>query len=139
MADKKLRSAQAYSRRQLLANAAIAASRVGWYPCAARRISPLWPLATPGTVWRSDWHLEDAAHNDPIFEHIVVVIAPLAGGARGRYALEDERLSRHSYLEICDRAGGLVHTQNRRSLRSQRVAGNNCSGMGGSHRMATDS
>jgi hypothetical protein len=28
-----------------LANAAIAASRVGSYPCAAQRISPLWPLA----------------------------------------------------------------------------------------------
>jgi hypothetical protein len=28
-----------YSRRQLFANAAIAASRVGSYPCAARRIS----------------------------------------------------------------------------------------------------
>jgi hypothetical protein len=31
----------AYCRRQLLAKAAIAASRVGSYPCAARRISPL--------------------------------------------------------------------------------------------------
>jgi hypothetical protein len=34
-----------YSRRQDLANAVIAASRVGSYPYAARRMSPLWPLA----------------------------------------------------------------------------------------------
>jgi hypothetical protein len=46
-----------YSRRQLFANAAIAASRVGSYPCATRRISPLCPLAhirskekSPGTA-----------------------------------------------------------------------------------------
>jgi|SRR5262245_2231797 len=34
-----------YSRRRLLANAVIAAARVASYPCAARRMSPLWPLA----------------------------------------------------------------------------------------------
>ena len=34
-----------YSRRHDLANAAIAASRVGSYPWAARRMWPLWPLA----------------------------------------------------------------------------------------------
>src|SRR5262245_32476668 len=34
-----------HSRRQLLANAFIAASRVGSYPCVARLISPLCPLA----------------------------------------------------------------------------------------------
>jgi hypothetical protein len=41
---------RAYCRRQLSANAAIAASRVGSYPCAARRMWPLWPLAH---MWRS--------------------------------------------------------------------------------------
>jgi hypothetical protein len=42
-----------------------------------------------------------------------------------------------------DRARGhtriIVHIDNCRSLRSQRVAGNSCVGMGGSHRMAGDS
>jgi hypothetical protein len=36
---------RAYWRCQLLANATIATARVGSYPCAARLVSPLWPLA----------------------------------------------------------------------------------------------
>ena len=41
-----LRARRAYSRRQLLANAAIAASRVGSWPCAARiTVAAEWPLA----------------------------------------------------------------------------------------------
>jgi len=38
------RPSRNHCRRQLLANAAIAASRVGSCPCAAGRISPLCPL-----------------------------------------------------------------------------------------------
>src|SRR5262249_45353464 len=39
-----------YSLRQLLANAAIAASRVASRRCAARLMSPLWPPQTKETV-----------------------------------------------------------------------------------------
>jgi hypothetical protein len=43
---EEYRNANAYSLRQLLANACIAASRVGSYPCAARlTVAAEWPLA----------------------------------------------------------------------------------------------
>jgi 3-octaprenyl-4-hydroxybenzoate carboxy-lyase len=45
LAFEAAQSPECYSLRQLLANAAIAASRVGSYPSAARLMSPLWPLA----------------------------------------------------------------------------------------------
>jgi hypothetical protein len=41
----------------------------------------------PGAVLRGDWHLEDAADHDAVLQHVVVVIAPFAGRARGRCAL----------------------------------------------------
>jgi hypothetical protein len=34
--------------------------------------------------------LEDAANDDAIGEHVIVVVVPLAGGARGGRALEDQ-------------------------------------------------
>jgi hypothetical protein len=61
-----------YSRRQDLANAAIAASRVGSYPYAARRMSPLWPLAhIHGRSW-GNRRKEDAADHDAILQVVLV-------------------------------------------------------------------
>jgi hypothetical protein len=42
------------------------------------------------TVWRCYWHREDAADDDAVLQHVVVVIAPLAGLAGHRDALEDK-------------------------------------------------
>jgi hypothetical protein len=62
-------------RAKLLANAAIAASRVGSYPCAARRISPLWLEAhIQGRALRPDCIEEkDGADNDAVLQHVVIV------------------------------------------------------------------
>jgi hypothetical protein len=69
-----------HSRRQLLANAAIAASRVGSEPCAARRISPLWPLAhIHRRLLRGAGRQEDARPTDAVLQYLVVIVAPLAG------------------------------------------------------------
>jgi hypothetical protein len=71
-----------HSRRQLLANAAIAASRVASWPCVAQLISPLWSLAhIQGPILRRDRHVEDASDDDAVFEHVVIVVAPLSGRA----------------------------------------------------------
>src|SRR5262245_54690132 len=43
-----------------------------------------------GFRWR-DWHLEDPADHDAILQHVVVVVAPLAGQARGVRSPEDQR------------------------------------------------
>jgi hypothetical protein len=47
----------------------------------------------PGTVWRRDWHREDAADHDAVFKHVIVVIvvASLAERARGMRAFEDKQ------------------------------------------------
>jgi hypothetical protein len=71
-----------YSRRQDLANAAIAASRVGSYPYAARRMSSLWPLAhIHGSILRGNRRKEDAADHDAILQVVLV--------RANRRALED--------------------------------------------------
>jgi hypothetical protein len=38
---------------------------------------------------RRGWLFRNAAHHDAVFKHVVVVVVPLAGRARGR-AFEDE-------------------------------------------------
>jgi hypothetical protein len=52
----------------------------------------------PGAVLRRDWHLEDAADDDPVLQQIVVV-APLARRAGGRRVLKDHDESSVSFLK----------------------------------------
>ena len=44
----------------------------------------------PGRAYRRRVHLEDAADNRAILEHVEIVLAPFARGARCRRALEDQ-------------------------------------------------
>jgi hypothetical protein len=49
----------------------------------------------PGAALRADSvETEDAADNDAVFQHVVVVISPLARWARYRSACENERSHR---------------------------------------------
>src|SRR5262249_25188138 len=62
----------------------------------------------PGAALRrSRLQMEDATHDLAVFEHVVVVVAP----TRWVAALEDERLGRHSYLELCDPRRPRPHTK----------------------------
>ena len=54
----------------------------------------------PRRSYRCRVYLEDAADNDVIGEHIIIVIAPLAGWAARRSVFEDQR-HRSSFLLLC--------------------------------------
>src|SRR5262245_34768045 len=71
-------------RHGLLAPGRVAVRRVLDLPVVAARRHP------GATRWR-DRHLEDAPHHDAVLRHVIVVVAPLAGRARGGCAFEDER------------------------------------------------
>jgi hypothetical protein len=43
----------------------------------------------PGAVWRCDWDRENAAHDNAILQHVIVVVAPLSGRLGSRGAFED--------------------------------------------------
>src|SRR5262245_1857351 len=82
-------AARTYCRRQLLADAAMAASPIGPSPCAARlTLSALWPLAPhPGTTLRGNrMEKEDAPHHDAVLQHVVVLLI-----VADRRAFEDQR------------------------------------------------
>ena len=70
-----------YSPPPTLANAAIAASRVA--SVAVRRgavlVLPVGQRPQPGCVGRFRGRLHDAADYDAVSQHVVVVVAPLAG------------------------------------------------------------
>ena len=78
-----------YSRPQLLANAAMAASRL----VAVRRGAVLMIAKRQRPHPRhANWHsrrLHDPANDDAIAEHVEIVVTPFAGGARSRRMLED--------------------------------------------------
>src|SRR6516164_7618038 len=84
-----------HSRRQLLANAAIAASRVG----SAMRWRAVLAVAKGECPepWCLEWcgvDLEDAADNSAIGDYIEIVVVPFAGWAASGRTLEQQR-SRH--------------------------------------------
>src|ERR671924_285227 len=83
-----------HPRRQLLANAAMAASRVAVHPWFVQsRLAEGQGPHPRRSYWRGS-RLEDAADIGAIGEHIRIVIAPLAG-ARGRRAFQDEVVLLH--------------------------------------------
>src|SRR5262249_54439881 len=49
-----------------------------------------------GIYWRGV-HLHDATKDSAVGEHVEVVVVPLAGGARGRGAFEDQIVLVHFY------------------------------------------
>jgi hypothetical protein len=96
-----------YSRRQLLANAAMAASPSSIATCVGVR-----PVRRS---YRGGIGPEDAAHNGAVGEHVEIVVIPLAGGARGRRAFDKQcghaREPRKSFFCRCSNelisAGGI--------------------------------
>src|SRR6516162_11849959 len=54
------------------------------------------PIATAGLLARRSLH--DAAHNNAVGKHVVIIVAPFAGQARGRCALEDQIVLVHFLL-----------------------------------------
>src|SRR5262245_54079888 len=91
-----------HSRRQLFANAAIAASRVR--RIAVRRrpvlVVPEGERPHPRRAYGRRGGLEDATDHRTIGEHVEVVIAPLAGGPGGGRAFEDQRRHSHAIVEL---------------------------------------
>jgi len=79
-----------YSRRQLFANAPIAASQVA---VAVRRrailMMPKGERPHPRHSHRHSGRLHDPADDDAIGEHVEVVVVPFAGWARSHGAFED--------------------------------------------------
>jgi hypothetical protein len=80
------KNCSAHSRRQLLAKAAMAASRVAAYPCVGPR--PSWCQKTSvyiqGEPIGARVCLEDAADNGTVRKHVEIIFVPLAGGPAGR-------------------------------------------------------
>jgi hypothetical protein len=66
-------------------------SGVGFVATRAANVTIMAARPHPqGFRWR-DWHLEDAADNHAVFQHVGFVVAPLAGQARGVHSPEDQR------------------------------------------------
>src|SRR5262245_33185245 len=60
--------------------------------CRALDVTPVAARPHPGAALRCcRLQMEDAADDLAVFEHVVVVVAPLAGWARSRSTLENQR------------------------------------------------
>src|ERR1700730_11508071 len=75
-----------------LANAAIAASRVGSWPCVGRAVLMIAIGERPHprhAHWPSGC-LHDPADDDAVGYHVAIIVVPFAGWATNRGALEDQ-------------------------------------------------
>jgi hypothetical protein len=78
-----------YSRRQLLAKAAIAARRLIAVRWRAARMVREYQRPHPRRSYGRGVGLEDAADNSTVGKHVEIVLIPFAGRARRRRAFKD--------------------------------------------------